>query len=126
MAEDVGDAARGTSHLPHGGRRRPFDIAAARARTVGVLVTVVRWIGTLVALLLATHVVLTVGGANPDNAITRFVAQWAQPLALGFATLFMPADPQLAVLINYGVAALFWLVVTSLAVRILHALGGRL
>ncbi|RCW40276.1 hypothetical protein DFQ14_112158 [Halopolyspora algeriensis] len=109
------------------GRRRrksSYDFARARARAVEVITTVVRWVGTLAAVILTAHVVLTVGGANPDNGITRFVAGWADPLALGFQNLFpQPGDPKLDVLVNYGLAALFWLVVTSLAVKIIRTLG---
>ena len=109
-----------------GGRRRlrkSFDFKRARARVVGGLAAVIRWAGTLLALLMVAQVALTLGGANPDNSITRFVGEWARPFALGFADLFTPADPNLGVLVNYGVAALFWLVVTSVAVRIVRALG---
>lgn len=113
----------GTSSAPTGGRHHRFDAARIWSRGVGVLATIVRWFGTLVALLLTLHVVLSVGGANPENSITRFVAEWAEPLALGFSDLFTPADPQLSVLVNYGAAALFWLLITSLAVRILRAIG---
>ncbi len=125
---DTGTAsgrAANAHELPSGGRRRrrTFDGARARARVVEVLTAVVRGGGTLVAALLAVHVVLTVGGANPDNGITRFVAAWAEPLALDFNDLFAPADPQLAVLLNYGIASLFWLLVTSMAVRIIRAFG---
>ncbi len=112
-----------TTSTPAEGKRRRFDVARARSRTVGVLVAVVRWIGTVAALLLTAHVVLTIGGANQQNPITQFVAEWADFLALGFSNLFTPEDPQLSVLVNYGAAALFWLLVTSLAVRILRALG---
>ncbi|GAB3282096.1 hypothetical protein [Parasphingorhabdus pacifica] len=126
MSENDGGLGAGAqSDAPNGGRRRrrrSFDGAQARARIVGVLSTAVRWAGTLAALLLTLHVVLTIGGANPDNGITQFVTRWAEPLALGFSNLFQPADPALHVLVNYGIAAVFWLVVTSLAVRILQAL----
>lgn len=108
-----------------GTRRSSVGRTALRARVSDVLVTLVRWCGSLAAVLLTIHVVLTVFGANPDNGITRFFREWARPLALGFENLFTPADPQLAVLVNYGIAALFWLFVTSLAIRILRALGGR-
>ncbi|GAA0509893.1 hypothetical protein GCM10011581_42860 [Saccharopolyspora subtropica] len=90
---------------------------------MGALIIAVRWFGTLCAALLAIHVVLTVGGANPENGITRFVAYWADPLALGFQELFMPEDPKVAVLVNYGIASIFWLVVTSLATRVLRAIA---
>lgn len=108
-----------------GTRRVAVNLTATRARVADVLVTVVRWLGNSAAVLLTIHVVLTVFDANPDNGITRFVRDWARPLALGFDNLFTPADPQLAVLINYAIAALFWLFATSLAIRILRALGGR-
>lgn len=100
-----------------------MDLAKIRSRTGEIVATVVRWFGSLVAILMVAQVVLTLGGANPDNGITRFVTAWAKPLALGFADLFAPADPQLAVLINYGIAALFWLFVTSIAVRIIRAVS---
>ncbi|CAL99625.1 hypothetical protein A8924_0671 [Saccharopolyspora erythraea NRRL 2338] len=119
------DSAAGTHEVGGGRRRRhrSFDAARARVRVAGALIAVVRWIGTLAAALLALHVVLTLGGANPDNSIARFVADWAQPLALGFSDLFVPQDPQLAILLNYGIAALFWLVATSIAVRILRLIA---
>lgn len=127
MSENVGDVTTGAqSDAPENGRRRKrksFDAARARMRIVGVLSSVIRWLGTLAATLLTVHVVLTIGGANPENGITRFVARWAEPLALGFPGLFQPADPVLQVLVNYGIAAVFWLVVTSLAVRIVQALA---
>ncbi|MGW3472985.1 hypothetical protein ACWDKQ_31980 [Saccharopolyspora sp. NPDC000995] len=110
-----------STQAQEGGVRRA-DLRRARARVAGVLVNVVRWVGTLGAALLVIHVVFTVAGANPDNGITRFVAFWAETLALGFQDLFMPDDPKLAVAVNYGVAALFWLIATSMAVRILRAL----
>lgn len=100
------------------------SLKLTRARIADVLVTVVRWFGSLAAAVLTIHVVLTVFGANPDNGITRFFQTWSRPLALGFDNLFTLADPQFAVLVNYGIAALFWLFVTSLAIRILRAVGG--
>lgn len=126
MSENVGGVTTGDQDgdRPNGGRRRlrqSYDWAKARARVVGVLSAVARWVGTLIALLLVLRVVFTLGGANPDNGITRFITEWSDPLALGFSDLFTPADPQLAVLVNYGIAALFWLFITSIAVRIINA-----
>ncbi|MCI2423668.1 hypothetical protein MOQ72_40310 [Saccharopolyspora sp. K220] len=115
MAEDVSMGA-------HEGGVRRADLRRAWVRAVGVLITAVRLVGNACAALLAIHVVLTVGSANPENGITRFVASWADPLALGFQDLFMPDDPKAAVLVNYGIAALFWLLATSLAIKILRAL----
>ena len=94
-----------------------------RANVVGVVASVVRWAGLLFALVLVVHVLLTVGSANPANGITRFFASAADPLALAFKSLFMPENAQLRVLVNYGLAALFWLVVSSVLSRLIRRLS---
>jgi hypothetical protein len=94
-----------------------------RGRVVGIVAAVVRWVGTIIAVILVAHVLLTVFGANPDNPITTFVRSWADPLALAFRDLFTPADGKLRVLANYGLAAIFWLIVTSIVVRLIRRLG---
>jgi len=93
---------------------------ATRAQVVGIVAGVVRWAGLLITLVLVVHVLLTVGSANPNNGITSFFADWAEPLALGFKDLFTPSDPKLLVLVNYGIAALFWLIVSSVLARIIR------
>jgi hypothetical protein len=94
-----------------------------RAQVVGIVAGAVRWIGLLIAVILVVHVILTVGSANKDNGITRFFADWADPVAIGFKNLFTPADPKLFVLVNYGIAALFWLIVSSILVKVIRRLG---
>ncbi|WP_156755137.1 YggT family protein [Actinokineospora pegani] len=102
-------------------RRR--DTAAARATAVGLLAAIAGWVGRLIALVLVLHVVLVMGNANPDNPIASFVAGIAEPLALAFKTLFTPEDAKLGLLVNYGLAAVFWLVVTSVVTRLIRRLG---
>ncbi|MGQ0842279.1 hypothetical protein [Actinokineospora sp.] len=97
--------------------------AERRAGIVGVLAGVVRWAGLLIALLLVVHVILVMGNANPDNGITSFVRAMAEPLSLAFKNLFTPDDAKLGVLINYGLAAVFWLAVSSVAARLIRRLG---
>jgi hypothetical protein len=91
-----------------------------RAQVVGIVAAVVRWVGLVFALVLVVHVILTVGSANPANGITGFFAEWAKPVALGFKDLFTPADPKLFVLVNYGIAALFWLIVSAVLARVIR------
>ncbi|MEV4311225.1 hypothetical protein [Actinocrispum sp. NPDC049592] len=95
-----------------------------RPRLVGAIASVVRWIGLIFALVLVVHVVLTVGSANPNNGITNFFADVADPLAIGFKDLFTPSDPKLFVLVNYGLAALFWLIVSGVLVKIIRRFAG--
>ena len=97
--------------------------AQVRATVVGSLATLVRWIGLIFAIVLVAHVLLTVGNANPDNGITVFFAHAADPLALAFRNLFTPDNAELRVLVNYGLAAIFWLVVSSVLARLLRRLA---
>ncbi len=95
-----------------------------RPRIVGGIASVVRWIGLVFALILVIHVALTVGSANPGNGITTFFADVADPLAIGFKDLFTPSDPKLFVLVNYGLAALFWLIASGVLVKIIRRFAG--
>ncbi|TDV51111.1 hypothetical protein CLV71_106465 [Actinophytocola oryzae] len=87
------------------------------------MASVVRWVGLAVAVVLVGHVLLTVGGANRDNGITQFFSSAADPLALAFKSLFVPDDAKLRVLVNYGLAALFWLVVSAVLSRLIRRIG---
>jgi hypothetical protein len=72
---------------------------------------------------LVARVLLTVGGANPNNGITSVITAWSNPLAWAFKDLFTPADAKLRVLINYGIAALCWLIASAVVARIIRGLG---
>jgi hypothetical protein len=112
----MAEQARGASAT----RRTPAQL---RASIVGVLASVVRWAGLVVVLILVIRVLLTVGGANPANGITGFFRTWSDRLAWGFKDLFTPSDAKLRVLVNYGIAALFWLIVSSILARIVRRIG---
>jgi hypothetical protein len=94
-----------------------------RGRIVSAVAGIAGWIGLIFAVVLVAHVVLTVGGANPDNGITSTIRDWSQPLSLGFRDLFTPQDAKLRVLVNYGLAAVFWLVIRSIVLRLIRRLG---
>lgn len=99
--------------------------AAGVGKTVlGVVANLVRWAGLLVVVVLVVRVLLTVGGANPHNGITSFFTTWSEPLAWGFKDLFTPDDAKLRVLVNYGLAAICWLIVSSILARILRKFAG--
>lgn len=94
-----------------------------RSSVVGVMAGVVRWAGLLIALVLVVHVLLAVGGANPDNGITEFFSTTADWFVLAFKDLFTPENAKLRVLVNYGLAALFWLIVSSVLARLVGRLA---
>ena len=99
------------------------SVRATRYRVASVLATLIRIAGGLAVLILVAHVVLTLGDANPTNQITMLVATWADRLQIGFRGLFTPADPKTRVVVNYGLAAAFWLVVSWVLVRLLQRLA---
>ena len=94
-----------------------------RTRVVGIAAGIVSWVGLALAVVLVVHVVLTVGGANPANPITTTVKGVAEPLALAFKDLFTPSDAKLRVLVNFGLAALFWLAVRAIVVKLVRRLN---
>jgi len=100
---------------------RDSAVKRTRGAVVGTVATVVRWAGLVVVVVLVLRVLLTVGGANPANGITSFVRSWSDPLAWGFKDLFTPSDAKLRVLVNYGIAALFWLIVSTILTRIIRS-----
>jgi hypothetical protein len=105
------------THTDSPARRSPAEV---RAAVLGGLAGLVRWAGLIVVVILVVRVLLTVGGANPNNGITSFFTSWSDPLAWGFKDLFTPSDAKLRVLVNYGIAALCWLVISSILARIIR------
>lgn len=98
-------------------RQRRWD----RARAVRMSCTVVNAVCGLFAVVLAAHIVMVMGEANPANGVATFVSGFAAAVSLGFDGLFTPASVKIAVLLNYGFAAIVWLalgaVVTALIRR---------
>lgn len=96
-----------------------------RAKAVNLLADVVRWIGLAAAVVLVIHVLLVAGEANPANWISRVTNSLADFFSLGFKDLFnKPADdPKLRTLYNYGLAAIFWLVVSGFLSKLIRRLA---
>ncbi|RZQ65484.1 hypothetical protein EWH70_05850 [Amycolatopsis suaedae] len=111
--------------MPRDEARPRRDWRATRLRVAGVVANVVRWIGLVFAAVLVLHVIFVVGGANSANSIVRFIRSWAETLSLGFTDLFViQDDAKLQVLVNYGIAALFWLIVSAIVAKVIRRLGG--
>jgi hypothetical protein len=92
----------------------------SRLRTTsgrGTASRVISGIGALFALIEVLYILMIVLGANTANAFFRFVQSLAEPLALFFPGLFHTGNNNLDVFLNYGLAAVFWLVVTGLLAR---------
>jgi hypothetical protein len=124
MGEHAESSSTPSSEETEVSRRTPVDWRRTGGRIASVVASIVRWIGLIFAALLVIHVIFTVGSANPDNGIVSFVKSWADSLALGFSDLFTPSDEKLRVLVNYGIAAIFWLVVSGVLAKIIRRVGG--
>ncbi|MEC3977362.1 hypothetical protein [Amycolatopsis sp. H20-H5] len=84
----------------------------------GTAVRVVTGIGALFAFIEVLYMIMLLVGANAGNGFFVFIRSLADPLALFFPGLFPVSDASLAIVLNYGLAAVFWLVVASLIARI--------
>ena len=87
------------------------------------LARVLNTIGLAIVAVIVTYVMLTLLEANPDNTAATLVRQLAEYFDLGLANLFLVDDPQWQVGLNYGVAALVWLVCTVVLVRLVRRIG---
>lgn len=77
-------------------------------------------IGALFALIEVVYGLMLIFGANQANGFFGFMRSIAEPLALFFPGLFTPANYDLEVILNFGLAAVFWLVVTGIVARIVR------
>jgi hypothetical protein len=84
----------------------------------GTAAQVVQLVGAVFALIEVVYILLNLFGANAGNAFFRFIQSIAEPLALFFPGLFTLANKSLETIVNYGLAAVFWLVVAGLLARV--------
>jgi hypothetical protein len=90
----------------------------SRNRPVGRAIFV---IAAILAAIIVLHIVFVLIGANPGNTLVATDADWAGTLGSWFNGLFTPSDYKLAVLLDYGLAALFYLVLGRLAEKAVDA-----
>lgn len=79
---------------------------------------VISGVGALFALIEVIYILLLLFGANQANAFFGFIKTLAEPLALFFPGLFNLTNNNLEIILNYGLAAVFWLVVTGFIARL--------
>ncbi|NNH71516.1 hypothetical protein HLB23_16865 [Nocardia uniformis] len=79
---------------------------------------IISGIGALFALIEAIYILMLVFDADQTNRFFTLIKGWAEPLALFFPGLFNTGNADLDIIVNYGLAAIFWLVVTGIIARI--------
>jgi hypothetical protein len=76
----------------------------------------------VIAAIIALHIVFVLIGANAGNTIVSTDADWASTLAAWFRDLFTISNGKLEVLVNYGLAALFYLVLGRIVSSVMRSL----
>ncbi|TDC06686.1 hypothetical protein E1284_33465 [Actinomadura bangladeshensis] len=96
--------------------------AGARRRTAGAIATAISVATTLVVLVLAVHIVFVAFEANTANDLVRWFGDRATDLCWQFKDVFQPADRKTEVAVNYGLAALVYLVIGRVLVGLVRRL----
>ncbi|MEV6768926.1 hypothetical protein AB0N05_09910 [Nocardia sp. NPDC051030] len=84
---------------------------ATAARIIGA-------VGALFALTEGLYILMQVLNADPANKFYTFIKSLAEPLALFFPGLFHTGSTNLDIVLNYGLAAIFWLIVSGFVARV--------
>lgn len=132
-AERDDDAADGRGSRGRRGRSR---MSGTEVRTqmlqgagsvAGILATVVTVIALIAALVIVSHIVFVLFDGNAKNDLVKKSATYAKDLAGPFTDLFKfmngkKPEPKLTTTVNYGIAALVWVVVGRLVATLLRRL----
>ncbi|MFA1543423.1 hypothetical protein [Actinomadura monticuli] len=114
----------GGEHRAPRARRSLTDRAAgARRRAVGAVATAISVVTTVVVVILAVHIVFVAFDANTANDLVRWFGDRATDLCWQFKDVFQPESPKTEVAVNYGLAALVYLVAGRILVGLVRRLA---
>lgn len=106
-------------------RRRPAvsmrQVREGQAVVRNKLAGLIWFVAVLCAAVLAIGAVLVALGANPDNVVYQWFTDSGETLAGPLDSLFQFDDPTKSTLVNWGVAAVGYLVVGKVVARIVSA-----
>jgi hypothetical protein len=105
-------------------------VAAARgAWAAGSVLTliarIVRLIAVIIALLIVAAILLRVLSANPGNTIVRDIHDVARTLVGPFKNIFSLKNAKVSIAVNWGIAAIVYLVVGSVIASLIMRLAPR-
>ena len=100
-------------------RRRSGAGARGFATGVGLLARVVRLVVSVIVLIIVAGILLVLLKANLTNSIVSTVHGWARSLAGPFDGIFSLHNARVAIAVNWGIAAVVYLFVGLLIVRLL-------
>ena len=100
------------------GRREGAGVGAL-GRGAGLLARVVQFVVSIVVLIIVAGILLVVLKANPANSIVSEVHGWAHSLAGPFDGMFSFHSANVAIAVNWGIAAVVYLFVGVLIARLI-------
>jgi hypothetical protein len=86
---------------------------------------IVRLLTGIAAAIVVAAILLRVLGANPSNTVVHDIHNVAQTLVGPFKNLFSIKNPKVSIAVNWGLAALVWLIVGGLIARLIARLAPR-
>jgi hypothetical protein len=90
----------------------------ARTATRSSAATIIMGIAGAIAAIIVVGILLVVLGANQSNVLVDLVLDVGRFFATPFADLFPRDDPETDVVVNWGIAALVYLLVGALLARL--------
>lgn len=105
---------QGPGYYPPQGEYPPAQRRNGAGDGVANLVHVIT--GVIVTIFVL-HILFVIFGANQGNEFVSLVYGLAQTLVLGLGDVFTPDDAVLGVALNYGLAALVYLVIGRLVIK---------
>jgi hypothetical protein len=122
-ADDPDRGPAGVSRRRGSARR---DAVGARGPAAAdLLARVVRIVAGIVAAIIVAGILLVVLKANPTNSVVSAGHDTARTLVGPFDGMFSFDSAKVAVAVNWGIAALVYLVVGALIARLIEGLGRR-
>jgi hypothetical protein len=119
-ASEVDQEGRPVSVSRRQGRREAAGVGEFAAG-VGLLARVVQLVVSIVVLIIIAGILLVVLKANPANSIVSEVHSWARWLAGPFDGIFSFRSASTAVAVNWGIAAVVYLLAGGLIARLIGA-----
>jgi hypothetical protein len=102
-------------------RERRRDATGNRGSTRGaaLLARFVHLVVSIIVLIIGGGILFVVLKANPTNTIVSGIHDWARPLAGPFDGMFSFHSAHLAIAVNWGIAAVVYLLVGGLVARLI-------
>jgi hypothetical protein len=110
--------------MRHSGGRTARGAAAAASVTLAIA-RLVRLVVGIIVFLIVAAIVLRVLDANASNAIVSDIHDAAKWLVGPFNNLFSISKPKLGMAVNWGIAALVYLLVGGFIARLIARAGAR-